>query len=299
MKHSADEPRDSGRAAAVPETLPEDDIKLALASRNLAVLEGQARALRIESVRLRRDVNLAQRNLDNARRDLARVRTELVPAQQRLADLQQLSANLEETQTQLQAHLYKVNEQLVLAALTSHSLAKSAQQDLDELARISQRDPLTDTPNRALMLDRIESAIAFAKRHETRIAILFIDFDRFKQINDTLGHDVGDAALQLVARRMESAVRSSDTVSRHSGDEFLVLLGEVGDVADAASAAEKIIAAVGEPAVIGKYNLQFSVSVGIALYPDDGDDAATLIKKADVAMYRSKRRGGDTFELHS
>lgn len=278
--------------------MPEADVKFASAARSVALLEGQAESLRKELVGLRRDAALAKRDLVRAQRDLAKVKLELLPAQARLIELQTTSANLEETQSQLQAHLYKVNEQLVLAALSSHSMAKSAKEDFDELARVSQRDPLTDTPNRALMLDRIESAIAFARRHKKRIAILFIDFDHFKQINDTLGHDVGDAALQIVARRLEGAVRSSDTVSRHSGDEFLVLLAEIGDVADAVSTAEKILAAVGEPALIDEHEMRFSISMGIALFPDDGETAATLIKKADTAMYRSKRRGGGSFELH-
>lgn len=278
--------------------MSEADIKLASATRSLALLEDQAESLRRELEGLRRDVTNAKRDLANAQRDLVQVQQEILPAQQRLTDLYTTSANLKETQGQLQAHLYKVNEQLVIAALSSQSLAKSAKQDFDELARISQRDPLTDTPNRALMLDRIENAIAFARRHENRIAILFIDFDHFKQINDTLGHDVGDVALQIVARRLEGAVRSSDTVSRHSGDEFLILLAEIGGATDAISTAEKILAAVSEPAQIGEHELRFSISMGIALCPDDGETAAILIKKADTAMYRSKRRGGGRFELH-
>lgn len=279
--------------------MPEADIKFASAARSVALLEGQAESLRTELVSLRRDVAMAKRDLARAQHDLAKVRLELLPAQQRLTELQTTYVNLEETQNQLQAHLYKVNEELVIAALSSQRMAKAVKQDFDELARVSQRDPLTDTPNRALMLDRIESAIAFARRHEKRCAILFIDFDRFKQINDTLGHDVGDAALQIVARRLEGAVRNSDTVSRHSGDEFLVLLAEIGDVADAVSTAEKILSAVSEPALIGEHELRFSISMGIALFPDDGETAAMLIKKADTAMYRSKRSGGGSYELHS
>jgi GGDEF domain-containing protein len=118
------------------------------------------------------------------------------------------------------AQLRDVNEQLVLSALQAETIADTAVSNLSELARSSQRDTLTNTPNRALMLDRLESAIAFARRHATRSALLFIDLDDFKGINDSLGHGVGDEVIKLAARRLEAAVRASDTVSRHGGDEF-------------------------------------------------------------------------------
>ena len=118
----------------------------------------------------------------------------------------------------------EANEQLALVALHAESVAETAVSELGELARSGQRDPLTGLPNRLLMLDRLENAIATARRHETRIAVLFIDLDNFKRINDTLGHAIGDEALKLAARRLQSAVRDSDTVSRHGGEEFLVLL---------------------------------------------------------------------------
>ena len=125
------------------------------------------------------------------------------------------------------AQLREVNEQLVLSALRAQHVADTAAGDLDELTRTSQRDALTGMPNRALMRDRLEQAIALARRHGTRTAVLFVDLDGFKTVNDELGHGAGDEVLQLLARRMESVVRGSDTVSRHGGDEFLVLLAEV------------------------------------------------------------------------
>ncbi|MCQ9378938.1 diguanylate cyclase domain-containing protein [Methyloversatilis sp. XJ19-49] len=196
------------------------------------------------------------------------------------------------------ADLLEANEHLVLAALQAEAIAESATLTLDELARSGQRDPLTGTPNRGLMNDRLDSAIMLARRRSTHIAVMFVDLDYFKPINDTLGHPVGDAVLCQVARRLESVVRDSDTVSRYGGDEFLVLLAEVTQASDAAQIAAKMLASLGEPCHVGDIALRLSASIGIALFPDDGDDAGTLIDRADVAMYRAKREGGGCFDFH-
>lgn len=185
--------------------------------------------------------------------------------------------------------LREANEQLLLAALQADSIAEAAVSNFGELARSSQRDALTDTPNRALMRDRLQSALLLAQRERTRAAVLFIDLDDFKRINDTLGHAVGDAVLQLVARRLEASVRQSDTVSRHGGDEFLVLLGKVSSAGDARQVVEKMLATLAEPADVGGHLLRLRASVGVAVYPEDGADADTLIRHADGAMYRAKR----------
>ncbi len=196
------------------------------------------------------------------------------------------------------AQLREVNEQLVLSALRSQHVADTAAGDLDELTRTSQRDALTGTPNRVLMRDRLEQAIALSRRHGTRAAVLFVDVDRFKHINDEMGHGAGDEVLQLLARRMESVVRASDTVGRHGGDEFLVLLAEVAQASDAQAIAEKMLAALAVPCVVQSRKLRMTASIGIALFPDDGADAATLVDRADAAMYRVKHRGGGGLELH-
>jgi len=213
------------------------------------------------------------------------VRAELARLRQDLAQVQHDFSDRRATQ------LLEANEQLVLAALRAEAIAETAVSNLGDVARSAQRDALTDTPNRALMLDRLESAIAMARRRGTRAAVLFLDLDDFKHINDTMGHAVGDAVLQLVARRLEAAVRESDTVSRHSGDEFLVLLAEVAQPSDAVATASKLLAALAEPTQIGDQVLHLSASLGLALYPEDGEDAATLISRADAAMYRTKREG--------
>ncbi|HET7157470.1 MAG TPA: GGDEF domain-containing protein, partial [Burkholderiales bacterium] len=190
------------------------------------------------------------------------------------------------------------NEQLVLAALRAETLAETTVHQLDDLTRSSQRDVLTGTPNRALMLDRLASAIAIARRRGTRTAVLFLDLDAFKQINDTLGHAAGDELLQVVARRLESVVRDSDTVSRHSGDEFLVLLADISQASDASLIAGKMLDALAEPTQMGTQMLNITASLGIAIYPDDGEDVGTLINRADAAMYRAKRNGRARFEFH-
>jgi len=216
-------------------------------------------------------------------------------------EIGRLEAELSATQKMftgpLPAEIVEANENLLLAALRSETLADTAFNELEEITRTSQHDGLTGTPNRALMQDRMENAIAMAHRHGSSIAVIFVDLDHFKDINDTLGHAVGDEVLTTVARRLEAAVRDSDTVSRHGGDEFLVLLSEVAHPAHAAIIANKILASLDKPCQIGGNALQVSVSLGIALYPKDAQDVPTLISRADSAMYNAKKAGGARFEF--
>jgi len=220
--------------------------------------------------------------------------TKLTRLRQNLADIRRESNDIKTT-----TPLVEANEQLVLAALHAETVAETAVSKLGELARSSQRDPLTNMPNRALMLDRLENAIATARRHDTRIGVLFLDIDNFKMVNDTWGHTIGDQVLQLVARRLQSAVRDSDTVSRHGGEEFLVLLPEIANAADAALIAEKLLAALAAPSRVGDHHMTITASVGITIYPEDGEDAQTLITRADAAMYRAKRSGPGRYEFYA
>jgi len=189
----------------------------------------------------------------------------------------------------IRAQLGRLNECLALAAIRSADKADDAQRKLKELDLSSHRDPLTDTPNRALFADRLQSAIAMARRRRSRLALLFIDLDEFKSINDTYGHLVGDAVLKLVAQRLTTSVRDSDSVSRYGGDEFLVLLSEMSEVADAALIGREIIRTLAVPATIEGHALCVSASLGISLYPDHGDNVDALISFADADMYRTKR----------
>ena len=164
----------------------------------------------------------------------------------------------------------------------------AAQQRIEFLAH---HDPLTGLPNRLLLRDRMEQAKALATRMHSRVALMFLDLDRFKTINDSLGHPVGDALLKEVVERLKSCVRESDTISRQGGDEFIILLNDVRDGESVSRVADKIHQRMGEPIMLGKHALITSFSIGIALYPDDGDEFDSLLQKADTAMYHAKGAG--------
>ncbi len=160
-----------------------------------------------------------------------------------------------------------------------------------QMLHLAEHDALTELPNRLLLSDRLARSIALSRRYGRRLAVLFIDCDKFKHINDTLGHAIGDQVLRSIARRLTACVRESDTVSRHGGDEFLILLSEVDHAEDAGVIAEKIVQSVSEPHHIAGHELRLTVSVGISLYPEDGQDAQSLIMRADAAMYHAKNSG--------
>jgi diguanylate cyclase (GGDEF)-like protein len=148
-----------------------------------------------------------------------------------------------------------------------------------------------------LLHDRINQAIALAARHRTKVAVLFLDLDDFKHINDSMGHPTGDKLLQSVAKRLLDCVRESDSVSRQGGDEFVVLLSELQQSEDAAITAKRMLQAVGEPHRIGEHNLSVSTSIGVSVYPADGVGAETLIANADLAMYEAKESGHGTYRF--
>jgi diguanylate cyclase (GGDEF)-like protein len=168
-----------------------------------------------------------------------------------------------------------------------------------ELAHRAFHDALTGLPNRLMLRDRVEQAIARAQRNRTTLAVLFIDLDRFKAINDTLGHRAGDAVLQGVANRISEHVRKTDTVAREGGDEFLVLLEQVGTPEQAAAVAGKLLRRLNEPYLIEGRVVHCSGSIGVAMYPDDGGDAEELIKHADAAMFDSKDDGRNRVHFFS
>lgn len=156
------------------------------------------------------------------------------------------------------------------------------------MSHLAQHDVLTGLPNRMLLTDRLDRAIAAASRHGSKLAVLFMDLDRFKLINDRLGHAAGDQVLQSVASRLVAGVRRSDTVSRQGGDEFVVLLSEVACAEDAACTADALCAKIAVPHRVEGRNLSVTASVGIGVYPVDGTDAETLLKKADLALLSAK-----------
>ncbi|WP_018412430.1 diguanylate cyclase domain-containing protein [Methyloversatilis thermotolerans] len=159
------------------------------------------------------------------------------------------------------------------------------------LRQMAQFDALTGLPNRALLIDRMETAIAAARRARVRLAVLYLDVDRFKSVNDTLGHAAGDTLLQVVAQRLRASVRDADTVARLGGDEFVVLIPELRRRDDADAVADKIRTALALPVDIDGHTLQVGASIGVALWPADGEDGRALLSVADAAMYALKRRG--------
>ncbi|MBX9871141.1 MAG: EAL domain-containing protein [Burkholderiaceae bacterium] len=171
---------------------------------------------------------------------------------------------------------------------------KAAEQRIEYLAY---HDALTGLPNRLLVQDRFVQAMAQADRHQTRIALVYLDLDNFKTINDTLGHAAGDELLREVARRLRESVRDSDTISRQGGDEFLLMLGELSDTEVVAAVVLKIMDRLQEPVRIGTQELSVSASIGVAIGPEDGRDFETLRKKADMAMYRSKEAGRNAYHF--
>ena len=182
------------------------------------------------------------------------------------------------------------------AVIVFHDVS-AARAITEKMAHLAQHDFLTDLPNRMLLIDRIANAIALARRHGKQRAVLFLDLDGFKQINDTLGHPIGDKLLGSIAQRLVACVRSSDTVSRLGGDEFVVLLAEIEHAEDAARSAEKMLLALAAPHSIAGKELQITVSIGISVYPEDGRDAETLITCADTAMYHAKEKGRNNYQF--
>jgi diguanylate cyclase (GGDEF)-like protein/PAS domain S-box-containing protein len=165
------------------------------------------------------------------------------------------------------------------------------------MAHLASHDALTDLPNRLLLADRLGRALIMVHRHQRQLAVLFLDIDRFKHINDSFGHMLGDELLRAVARDVTMCVRSSDTVSRHGGDEFIVVLSELERVEDAAVGAKKIIAALARPYFLLGHEIHITVSIGISVHPGDGEEAERLLKHADMALYDAKAQGRNCYRF--
>lgn len=182
------------------------------------------------------------------------------------------------------------------AVIVFHEVTAARALALD-MAHFAQHDALTQLPNQVLLADRIVQAISLADRDSSSLAVLFLDLDNFKQINDSLGHVIGDKLLQSVAQRLSACVRNSDTVSRNGGDEFVVLLAQSRDAQDAAMTAQKILLALAAPHNIDEQHLRVTSSIGISVYPADALSARALIKKADRAMYHAKQTGRNNYQF--
>jgi diguanylate cyclase (GGDEF)-like protein len=174
-------------------------------------------------------------------------------------------------------------------------LYKELAQYSKQQQELALHDPLTNLPNRRLLEDRIATTLQHAARHQHKAAVMYLDLDGFKAINDTHGHACGDEILKLVAGRLVGSSRKEDTVARVGGDEFVIVLGQINGLADAAEPASKLIEVVSELYQVGALTLQLSTSIGIALYPDHADNVEALIQKADQALYDAKRSGKNRF----
>jgi diguanylate cyclase (GGDEF)-like protein/PAS domain S-box-containing protein len=186
--------------------------------------------------------------------------------------------------------------QVTGAVMVFHDVSTARALSL-RMSYLAQHDGLTELPNRILLNDRLGQSMALVQRRKQKLALLFLDLDHFKHINDSLGHAIGDRLLQSVAKRLQSCVRSSDTVSRQGGDEFVILLSQVAHAKDAGVSAEKILLALSKPHRIDQHDIHITASIGIVTYPDDGTEVEVLLKNADFAMYQAKDSGRSNYQF--
>jgi diguanylate cyclase (GGDEF)-like protein len=172
-------------------------------------------------------------------------------------------------------------------------------QDEERMVHLAQYDALTDLPNRALLMDRLNQLTKASQRTKTKVAAVFIDLDRFKEVNDSLGHDSGDLLLQTLAKRLSDSVRAEDTVARLGGDEFVVLFQGVHDVQNVATITEKLLACLTDPVTLNGLEVTVTASMGISIYPDDAANGQEMIRNADAAMYEAKGAGRNTFQFYT
>ncbi len=212
---------------------------------------------------------------------------------------QEMSQTLQGTFNDLKQAQQSLEERVLKRTEELASVNLSLQQNQSRLDHLAHHDSLTDLPNRLLFKDRLEHAIATSRRTGRRMALLFLDLDRFKTINDSLGHDCGDRLLCVVAERLALSCRGSDTVARLGGDEFILLLEDISSSAQITSVAQKILRQVAQPVNVAEQTLYTTTSIGVSLFPNDGDSADTLMKCADTAMYRAKEMGRNNFQFYT
>ncbi|MHB1174431.1 MAG: putative bifunctional diguanylate cyclase/phosphodiesterase [Sulfuriferula sp.] len=286
VARGADRRRRDGAAMGNEATVSSRE-KSATAREDAADLREDAADLREDAAHLREGAAQAREGEAHAREGAATAREREI----RAAEMTQAASDDQ------MVRLQQANAHLVTATIEAHKLAEQVQTAKVELDHLAHHDALTGLPNRILLLDRLSQAIELAHRQCTQLAVMFMDLDQFKHINDSLGHAVGDQLLQSVAQRLLTCVRQSDTVSRQGGDEFVLLLPLIEHAEDAALSAKKLLAALIPPHHIDQHELHISVSIGISIYPGDGQDAEALIKNADTAMYHAKENGRNNYKL--
>jgi diguanylate cyclase (GGDEF)-like protein len=251
---------------------------------------------------------LSREKLVTAREDTAHMRENAACLREDAAQLREGTATSREQEIRAaetiqsasddhMIRLQQANAHLVVATIEAHKLAEQIEATKVQLDHLAHHDVLTGLPNRILLQDRLNQAIEAACRQGRQLAIMYMDLDQFKHINDSLGHAVGDKLLQSVAQRLMDCARHSDTLSRQGGDEFMALLPYIENAQGAALCARKMLAALALPHRIDQHELYISVSIGISIYPDDGQDAETQIKNADTAMYHAKESGRNNYKF--
>ncbi|MDP2265235.1 MAG: EAL domain-containing protein [Thiobacillus sp.] len=269
--------------------------------RESAVVDDEAAILsREKSATAREDAADLREDAAHLREGAAQVREGEAQEREGAATSREWEIRTAETQAASDDHilmLQQANAHLVTASIEAHKLTEQVQVAKDKLDHLVHYDTLTDLPNRTLLQDRLGQAIELARRQGRQLAVMFMDLDQFKHINDSLGHAMGDLLLQSVAQRLAGCVRHSDTISRQGGDEFVLLLPYIEHAEDAALSAQKVLAALVQPHCIDGHNLHIGASIGISIYPDDGRDAETLIKCADSAMYHAKASGRNDYKF--
>ena len=299
MMKSSDSDGASGTDKPDPQRLsnPRKDGSAAFqqtAATTVAIQDEAAAPGREETVSRREDTVEQREKAAHLREDVAYLREETATSRERIiraADTGQTASDDHLSMVQ------QANARLVISAIEAHKLAEQVESTKAQLHHLAHHDVLTGLPNRMLLQDRISQAIELARRQGTQLAVLFMDLDRFKHINDSLGHAVGDRLLQSIAQRLVECLRHSDTISRQGGDEFVVLLSAIKHAENAVLSAQKILAALTVPHLINELELHVSVSIGISTYPEDGLDAETLIKNADSAMYHAKESGRNNYKF--
>lgn len=239
----------------------------------------------IDPAKVARDLDKLRRQAVTARAELSRLQKKVTDAEQRL-------------QGNHSVRMLEANAELVCSSMKARTDADEAARTLSDVARIAELDSLTQLPNRDVFMQRFADAIAVARHGDGRVAVLFLDLNNFKQVNDTLGHGVGDSVLRHAAGCVSSAVRDADFVSRRGGDEFLILLTHISHVSDAVMVAEKVVRCLADPISIHGHEFRLTASVGICVYPDEGLECEALLDCADAAMYRAKKMGEGSFVAH-
>ena len=214
-----------------------------------------------------------------------------------ITERKQAQALIERSQADLEARVQERTNELALANAQLQTEMAERDQMARQMRTMAHFDAITGLPNRNLLYDRLAQALLAARRHNDLAVVMFLDLDRFKNINDTLGHSVGDALLQQVAKRLSMVLRESDTLARIGGDEFVLVLPQVSGRSQAALVAEKLISALDAPLEVHEHALHISTSIGICVFPQDGQQAEVLLRNADTAMYQAKAAGRNTYRF--